>query len=177
MKIALVRHGETEENHSGRIQGRSNHLLNDIGRGQCQELRDKIKEKHFDICYMSPLLRTVETAFIIIGDTVPTVVDDRIIERDMGELEGHPREEYNSFEYWDYELNKSEKGVESVQDLFKRSEDFLNYIMEKNKGQDILIVTHSAVYRALRYLIQKHPLKGKLMDGYIKNCQYEEFEI
>ena len=64
MKIALVRHGQTEGNFTGRVQGRQNNELNDTGRRQCEKLKVKIKDKHFDYCYMSPLLRTVETAMI-----------------------------------------------------------------------------------------------------------------
>ena len=176
MKIALVRHGETEKNSLDLIQGRENHLLNDTGRKQAQTLRDKIRSKHFDICYTSPLVRCVETAMILIGDRVLMVTDPRLIERDMGELEGHPREEYNAYQYWDYDLNSSEHKVEALQDLFKRCEDFLNFLKEKDQ-EDILIVTHGAVYRALRYLLKNHRLKGKLFDGFIENCQYEEFEI
>ncbi len=176
MKIALVRHGETEENFEEKIQGRMNPLLNDTGRRQAQKLRDKIREKHYDVCYTSPLVRCVETAMILIGDRVLMVTDSRLIERDMGELEGHPRGEYNSYLYWDYDLNCSDHKVEALQDLFKRCEDFLDFVKEKNQ-EDVLIVTHGAVYRALRYLLKNHKLKGKLFDGFIKNCQYEEFEI
>ena len=95
----------------------------------------------------------------------------------MGELEGRPREEYNSYLFWDYDLNKSDFGVEPLQDLFKRCDDFLKYIKKKHPKDSILVVTHSATYRALRYLIKKHPLKGKMLDGFIPNCSYEEFEI
>lgn len=177
MRIALVRHGETEDNHLGNLQGRQNNPLNDTGRSQCQVLKEKIKDKKYDICYMSPMLRTVETAMILIGDRVPTVPDDRLIERDMGELEGHPREEYNAYLFWDYDLNKNDFQVEPIQTLFQRCKSFYDYILEKNQGEDIIIVTHGAPYRALRYLIKKKPLKGKLLDGFIGNCQFEEFEI
>ena len=79
MKITIVRHGQTESNFEGIMQGRSNHLMNDTGRRQCQKLRDKLKDKHFDVCYMSPLVRCVETAFIIVGDRVEMIRDDRLI--------------------------------------------------------------------------------------------------
>ena len=177
MKIGLVRHGQTEENFLQKIQGRENHLLNDTGRRQCLRLKNILKDKHYDYCYMSPLIRCVETAMILVGDRVETIPDKRLVERDMGELEGRPREEYNAYLFWDYDLNKSDFGVEPLQDVFKRCEEFFNYILEKHPNQDILIVTHGAPYRALRYLIKKHPLKGKMLDGFIDNCQYEEFEI
>ena len=174
--IALVRHGQTEENFLGKIQGQSNHLLNDTGRRQCQRLKDKIREKHFDYCFTSPLIRCFETAMILIGDKVEIISDSRIVERNMGELEGKEYSLYNKFEYWDYDLNKSDLGVEPIQDVFRRCEDFLNYIMTKYPNKDILIVTHGAPYRALRYLLRKKKLKGKMMDQSIENCQYEEFE-
>lgn len=177
MKIALVRHGQTEENFLQKIQGRSNPLLNDTGRRQCERLKFQIKDKHYDFCYMSPLIRCVETAIILVGDRVETIPDSRLVERDMGELEGRPREEYNAYQFWDYDLNRRDFGVEPIQDVFKRCEEFLKYIKEKHSDQTILIVTHGAPYRALRYLIKKHPLKGKMLDGFIDNCQYEEFDL
>ena len=52
-----------------------------------------IKEKHYDYCYMSPLVRCVETALILIGDRVEMIPEKRLIERGLGELEGRPGEE------------------------------------------------------------------------------------
>ena len=177
MKITLVRHGQTEENFCNRVQGKKNNLLNDTGRRQCNNLRMRLLDKKFDYCYMSPLVRCVETAFILVGDRVEMIRDDRLIDREMGELEGRPREEYNVYRYWDYDLNTSDRGVEPIQDVFKRCEDFLDYIKNKYSDDDsILIVTHGSPYRALRYLIRKEELKGHLLDGVIDNCQCEEFE-
>ena len=177
MHITLVRHGQTEENFKGIIQGRSNNLLNDTGRRQCKYLRNKFLDKKFDYCYMSPLVRCVETAFILVGEKVPIIRDDRLLERDMGELEGRPWEEYNTYKYWDYDLNCSDREIEPVQDIFKRCQNFLSYIGDKyDNNTSILIVTHGAPYRALRYLIRGKKLKGHLLDGRIENCSFEEFE-
>lgn len=96
MVITLVRHGQTEENFLHKIQGRSNNLMNDTGRRECQRLKMKIKDKKYDYCYMSPLVRAVETAMILIGDRVEMIPDKRLIERDMGELEGRPDQEFNA---------------------------------------------------------------------------------
>lgn len=177
MKITLVRHGQTEQNRLGCIQGLKNNYLSDIGRKQCEELKEKLKSEHFDICYMSPLVRTVETALILIGDRVETVVDSRIIERNMGELEGKPRNQYDVSKYWDYSLNCSELGVEPIQSIFQRCQEFLDYILEKHRGQDILIVSHGAPVRALRHLLLKHSLQGNLLDIPIDNCFCETIEI
>lgn len=177
MKITLVRHGQTEENYLDKIQGLKNNLLNDTGRRQCQRLREKLQDRHFDVCYMSPLIRTVETAMILIGDRVEMIPDKRLIERDMGELEGKPRSEYDAKKYWNYDENCSLLGVEPVQDIFTRCEDFLSYILEKHKGKDILIVTHGSPVRALHHLLHKHELRGDLLQLEIDNCYCEEIEV
>lgn len=178
MKITIVRHGQTEENYESIMQGRSNNLMNDTGRRQCQRLRDKLKDKEFDYCYTSPLVRCVETAFILIGDRVEMIRDDRLIERELGELEGKARELYDINKYWDYELNSNDLGVESVQSIINRSKEFLDYIKTKyDDNSSILIVTHGGVFRSLRILLNNKKLTGNLYDENIENCSYEEFEI
>ena len=179
MKIVLVRHGQTEDNFLGKIQGLSNSLLNDTGRRQCQNLRMRIEKIRFDYCYMSPLVRCVETAFILVGDKTEMIRDDRLIERNLGELEGKDRSVYDIEKYWDYDLNSTDSGVESVRSIIDRCRDFLEYITSKyDKSSSILIVTHNACFRALRLLIQKKELKGVLLDGKkIDNCDFEELEI
>jgi probable phosphoglycerate mutase len=177
MTITLVRHGQTEDNYLEKIQGSSNGPLNDTGRRQCQRLRNKIKDKHYDYCYMSDMVRAVETAMILIGDRVLTIPDKRLVERNMGELEGRPRVEYNAYKFWDYDLNRADYGIEPIQDVFKRCSEFLDYIKNKHSDEDILIVTHGAIYRALRHLLLNHKLKGNLLDRYVENCQIEEFKI
>lgn len=177
MKITLVRHAQTEQNYLELCQGSQNNMLCDDGRRQALKLKEKIKEKEFDYCYMSPMIRCVETAIILIGDRVETIPDKRLIERNLGKYEGQPRDRYDHKKYWDYNLNSSEDGVEPIQDLFKRCEEFLNYIKEKHKGQNIIIVSHASPIRALRHLILNNNLSGNLRDIDIPNLYYEEFEI
>ena len=177
MKITLVRHGQTDDNFNGIMQGRRNVLMNDTGRRQCQMLRMKLEGKEFDYCYMSPLTRTVETAMILIGDKVQMISDPRLIERDMGELDGKSREMYNAYKYWNYDYVDKEFGVEAAQSILKRCDEFLKYLKDKYVNESILIVTHEAPYRALRHLIRGDKLQGNLLDGKIDNCSCETFEL
>ena len=177
MKVTLIRHAETEDNFLGKIQGRSNSLLNDTGRRQSLRLKMKLSDLNYDLCYISPLIRCFETAIVLVGDRTEIIRDERLIEREMGELEGRPKEEYNAFQFWNYDKNRSDYGVEPVQDLIKRCEDFLNELKEKYPDMSIMIVTHSGPYRALRHLLKGDTLKGNLLDGPIDNCSCEEFEI
>ena len=177
MKVTLVRHAETEKNYLGTVQGRSNDLLNDTGRRQVLRLKNKLSALNYDYCYCSPLIRCLETAIVLIGDRAEIIRDDRLIEREMGELDGRPYVEYNAFQFWNYDKNRSDYGIEPLQSLFQRCEEFLNELKEKHSNQSILIITHSGPYRALRHLLLSHPLKGNMLDGKIENCSCEEFEI
>lgn len=178
MKIIIVRHAQTDANFDGIMQGRVNNLLNDSGRRQCDKLREKLSSFKIDYCYMSPLVRCVETAFILIGDRAPMIRDDRLIERSLGNLEGKKREVYDVNKYWDYELNSNDEGVETVQSVIERVSDFLEYIKNKYPSDtSILIVTHGAPYRVLRLLLNNTKLTGNLFDSNVNNLDYEEFEI
>ena len=67
MRIYLVRHGKTNYNKKGLMQGRINEsYLNKDGINDALELRKKLSDKNIDICYSSPLFRTYQTAFFIV---------------------------------------------------------------------------------------------------------------
>lgn len=176
MEITLVRNGQTEEEFLNKIEGRKNNLMNDTGRRQCQNLRMKIKDKNYDLCYTSPLVKCVETAFILIGDRVQIIRDSRLIDRDMGELEGKNIEEYNKYKFWDFDLNKNDYQVEPIKNLFKRCDNFLEEVTKK-KEEKILIVTHEELFLAFKHILLKKKLKGNLLEKKITNCSILVFEI
>lgn len=177
MKIALVRHGETIYNQLGKMQGTSNIPLSDKGRNEAQSLRKELKDIKFDLCYASPLIRTVETAMILVGDKTLITTDKRLIERNIGNLEGKFRKEYDQKKYWDYKLNNGDEDVEKIQDLFQRVSKFIDYLKENHNDKNILIVSHSAVIRAIHHILKKTNLNSNLIDFDIPNCYYEEIEI
>ena len=179
MKITLVRHAETMFNENNKIQGTSNIKLSDKGVRNVLKLRDKINDNHYDICFMSPLSRCVETAFLLVGDRILTQVDERLLERGMGNLEGKDFSCYDKYKYWNYDINSSEEEVESVKELIDRARLFLDSIKKEYKDKSVLVVSHSAMIRAIILLINKVPLEGELYDKCekIPNCYIGEFEI
>ena len=177
MKVTLVRNAETEENFLRHIQGRKNELLNDTGRRQVLQLKRRISDLNYDYCFISPLIRSFETAIALIGDRCEILRDDRLIDREMGELVGRPMDEYNAFQFWDYKRNRCEYGIESIHDLMARCEDFCSYIKQKYSNKSIMIVAHGEIYRALRHLLKGDKIEGNLLDGKIDYCHMEEFEV
>jgi len=86
----LVRHGQTEWNALGRIQGRSDIPLNEVGRAQAQEAAEALEMSGLQAIYSSPLSRALDTASIMaahLGLPDPVLLDG-VIERDYGIAEG-----------------------------------------------------------------------------------------
>jgi len=179
MKLYVVRHGQTDENASGTMQGRTvNSQLNRMGVMQAQDVKNKLKDIKFTVCYTSPLIRAWSTAMIIAGDKVEIKQDDRLIERYLGDLEGKDRETYDVSKYWDYELNSNDKGVEPIRDILNRCEDFIKFLEENYKEDDnILIVSHSAIVKMMQNKFENRDYPNKLIAYDIKNCYYKCYNI
>ena len=88
-RIILVRHGETDWNATGRIQGHSDTPLNAVGRTQAQRVARHLASEPVRALYSSDLARAFETAAII-GQTLglTVVTSRRLRERQYGAWEG-----------------------------------------------------------------------------------------
>ena len=85
MKIYLVRHGETDWNQAGLLQGQTDIALNAQGLEQAREAAERLKDVPFEIAFCSPLIRAKRTAEIIIGDRKITLTtDERLRELNFG---------------------------------------------------------------------------------------------
>ena len=66
MRLYIVRHGETQWNTEGRLQGQADIPLNEKGRAIARATAMGMKEIHFDAAFTSPLIRARETAQILL---------------------------------------------------------------------------------------------------------------
>jgi broad specificity phosphatase PhoE len=88
-RLLLIRHGRSVWNAQGRIQGRADSPLDELGREQARRLAERLREEAVVALYTSPLRRAQETADII-GRAldVPVVPDERLQEYDVGDIAG-----------------------------------------------------------------------------------------
>ena len=174
MKLYIVRHGETDWNKKDLMQGSTDIPLNLNGIVQAMELKKSLPN-NFDICFVSPLKRAKKTADII--TKCPKVIDERLIERNMGLLEGKKFKNFDFQKYWDWELNSNDNKVEKVQDLFMRVSSFINMLKRDYKEKTVLIVSHGATIRAINFCIKGFKKNEMFLKFEVKNCAVYEYEI
>ncbi len=178
MNLYVVRHGQTDWNIQGVIQGLSDIELNDVGIQQANIVAEGLKDINFEAIYVSPLKRTVSTANSINKyHNLEIITDNRIIERCFGNFEG-TRNLFNDtkYEYWDYDKNLDINNVESISTLFERVYSFLHDLSTKYQNQDcnILVVTHGGTCIAINAIINN--ITKDLFDLGIKNCEVKIFK-
>lgn len=176
MTIYILRHGETEENTRGIMQGNMETLLNETGRNQAISVREKVKEAGIDLVITSPKLRAKETA-VLAAPGIELIEDDRLLSRDHGEFEGLARDEINLNDYWNIKKNIQYEKAESVGEIFNRVSSLLNDILLKYPNRKVMLVTHSALTRVFYYYFNGFPEDGDLMEYVSHNCSFEKYEL
>src|ERR1700684_516802 len=85
--LLLIRHGTTDM--AGKLCGSMDPPLNDVGRGQANDLVSLLRSRDIRLIYASDLLRAVQTAEYLSSDlSIPIVVRPDLREISFGEWEG-----------------------------------------------------------------------------------------
>lgn len=146
--ICLIRHGETDWNASGRLQGREDIELNKAGRDQAIELIRYLQKSEWDLIITSPLKRALESARIIAtGLLLPEpLIMNELCERNYGEASGLlPDERRNRFPDGKF------PGQEEFEDLRKRAMDAIDRIAGIYPGKRIILMSHGAWINSVLY--------------------------
>ena len=185
-----MRHGETNGNLRGVIQGWTDEPLNDKGRKLAKITAQALRDIKFDVVISSPLQRAYETAQIILQENEnekPEILTDiRIKEMFFGSWEGLgitkenfeiPSKEFNLFYSNPFSFVNSEDG-ESIYDVCKRTGEFYQELIHNRNYQNktILITTHGFALRAMLQQVYKNKKDfwhGKVPD----NCAVNIVEV
>lgn len=179
--LAFVRHGQTDWNAEGLLQGGTDVPLNDHGRMQAHETAKLLKAHgEWDVIVASPMKRALETAKILAEDLgcdhhIKTYPD--LKERSYGDYEGqcrvtlgtevqealHPPASVSCENLNDYEDKAVESGllpnVERSKDVGDRGVNAVKQILEDFPGKRVVIVSHGTLIRLTMDALtgERHP--------------------
>ena len=144
-----LRHGETDWNLAGKVQGSSDIPLNDTGRQQARVAAESLKGLGLTEICVSPLDRARETARIVNEKLNLPITEIRDLrEAEWGPFEG------GAFGEWMQEWlsGKSLEGAEDYNFFLRRCADAINQAISGRPGP-VLIVAHGAVYWTIKHHI------------------------
>ena len=170
-EIYIFRHGETFDNKNKVFSGKRDSKITERGKKQARLLVEKLKSKQIDVCVISSLSRSRDTAKIALkGKKVSFEVDDRIIERDYGKLSGmskikileeDPVMAVKYRRFYDF----APPGGESMKMVEKRVFEFCNELVKRIRktGENVAISCHGNSMKMMRYYFEKLELVDVLV--------------
>ncbi len=152
MLLYIVRHGETEQNAEGLLQGKSVGILNDKGIEQARLTGLALRNKGITAIHSSSLDRALDTA-LIISDLIGAVLipENQLRERNLGNLEVKKWDDYFQAQQASGQSHEDFKpeGGESLVEMQIRLKPFLEEITDPYQRGNLLIVGHNALNTVL----------------------------
>lgn len=162
-----MRHGETNWNYLGIIQGRSKNRLSKKGQIQVENQAEKYKDVPFDLIIASPLVRTIQTSNIMNKyHNVKIIKDERIIEIGQGVFTGRKKKNLTEEEKQIRAKRLEEYGIESYESVLKRVKDFLVDIKNRYNDKNVLVVTHRSLASSLYAVVKNFNVTAKEIQDY-----------
>lgn len=180
MKLYFIRHGQTEQNASGIIQGHTHGKLSELGKKQADLTGKRLQKEKIDIIYASDLDRASDTAKAIHRYRPHTriVFTKELRERNYGRLNGKGQKEAG----WTRE-NKlthpnylTPPGGETFADMQKRAGKFFRKILSAHPNDSVVIVSHGTIGRAFLAAIRKTKIEKIFPFGF-HNASISVFQI
>lgn len=176
MKIYVIRHGETEQGRN-RIIANLNEPLNENGVQQAINVGEKLKKLNLSKIYCSPIERAKHTLKLFnLDKNIPIEIEDRLKERNMGIYENVPFENLDWDVFWNYNSQTKYPELESMKDVYMRIKDFLDELKKEYKNEEILLVTHGGISRAIYWYFNEIPDNGN-SSNINENCKIYEYEM
>jgi len=149
--LYLIRHGETEFNRDGRVQGHTESDLSELGVEQAERVADRLRDVDFAAAYTSPLRRAAETCRIALAPRIRIEARDGLKEIHLGAWEGetasdlrtkYPREVKQWF------VNPSAvqiEGAETIDQFRQRVTTTIESILKDHVDEVCAVVAHGGV--------------------------------
>jgi 2,3-bisphosphoglycerate-dependent phosphoglycerate mutase/probable phosphoglycerate mutase len=184
-RLVLWRHGETDYNAAGRMQGHLDSALTQVGWNQAKFAVPALARFSPDLVIASDLRRATDTATVLteaIG--VPLRIDKRLRETHLGEWQGLTGEQVDQAypgerARWRADATWAPPGGESRVDVANRASEVIVDLQQENSdaGDTVLLAAHGGLIIALTARLLELPVELWPSLGGIANCHWVELGI
>jgi broad specificity phosphatase PhoE len=164
MLLYLFRHGETDYNAQGRMQGQLDVPLNADGIAQAVALAQRLRNAPLTHIYTSPLSRAADTAKRLADlRNMPVLADDRLLEYDMGDWQGMLISEARAQPAdGDGGVSLEVPGGETAAQMHARVASFLDDLLVRHTGDArIAISSHGGTLAAMVGVVLGLPVRRR----------------
>jgi len=185
LHLYIFRHGETYFNRSKRFTGTLNSRLTPKGREQTSMIAENLKDKRFQVAFKTSLSRSSDSLNIVLKhhpECTKVIVDDRMIERSYGDLEGKQHKTIikkhgkKQFDVWHRSYDVSPPGGESMKMVEMRVLSFVKDLLAlmKREKVNVAISAHNNSMRPLRRYFENLTINEMmtLENPYDKHFEY-----
>ncbi len=150
-RLLLVRHGQSEWNRVGRLQGYEDSELSDLGREQADRLRHRLEREVIDAAYASTATRALETGRIAVGHRLEIEALDALREVNLGIWEGREAAEIKKrypgeVELWFRAPSRVRiEGGEPLQSFRRRVMRAMSRIHRRHEAESVIVFAHGGV--------------------------------
>jgi broad specificity phosphatase PhoE len=180
-RLHLIRHGETEWNRDGRIQGHSDPPLSAAGREQARALAERLAAEPIGELWSSDLRRALETAEPLAAQLGLDIhVSPALRERSFGVNEGRIDAEVEAelgraITAWLGPDERHPEG-ESLRELYERVAAFLDALVGASPAEEIALVTSGGPIRMASAYLAREPVEAVVWTA-VENCSVTTVEV
>jgi broad specificity phosphatase PhoE len=165
-ELYIIRHGETDFNRQGIVQGRGvNTSLNTLGKEQARLFYEAYKNEGFELVCTSTLKRSIETVKLFVEDGIPTKSFSALDEISWGNFEGQPatlgfKKSYHQLlKLWNEgNADATIENCETITEVQIRQQSFLDRVPNWDYKK-ILICMHGRAMRIMLATMLKVPIQ------------------
>ncbi|EGG14091.1 phosphoglycerate/bisphosphoglycerate mutase [Cavenderia fasciculata] len=194
-RLVIIRHGQSEQNaaldvldsHTSSIRD-ADIKLTEVGKWQSRETGKHLaKTDQFDLCFVSPYIRAIQTAEEIISQLpykIKMYKDNWLREKEFGRGHGLAENQFKQQFPEEYEIRKRDgkywyrlEGGENYPDVELRCHCFLEKLSRDYAGRSVLLVTHQVPYKMFMGLFHHLDEQGILGLEEVYNCGMQEYLV
>ncbi|MDO5737383.1 MAG: histidine phosphatase family protein [Propionibacteriaceae bacterium] len=184
-RLVFLRHGQTDWNHTHRLQGQADVELDAVGVRQAHAAARALAGRRFAAVYSSDLGRALVTAQTVADDLdLPVSVDARLQEIHVGSWSGKTRAQveaemplYADWYLQGRDFRRSDSG-ETMAEMVERAMPAIEEILDRHDGQETLVVGHGFLFSKLLQhvlnLSEDSRVIGSLGNGHWSEVAFSE---